>query len=193
MYMKKATFILILIASSLMIKAQDDEMRTLFGNKPIHLGGFGGPFMSFTTIDGKFAHIMGGGGGLIINDFFIGGYGMGLTNAIPYLNTGNKINFGHGGFWLGYNFSSKRMVHPALHLQLGWGQVSQVTRNGDPIGQADRVFVVIPTLEVEMNVTTFFKLGLGANYRSVFLTDQEYSFNDLSAPEIFLSFKFGAF
>ena len=192
--MKKIFFALIFIVSSLSINAQDDEIQTLFGSQALHIGGFGGPFMSFTTIDGQFAHMMGGGGGIIMNNFFIGGYGVGLTNSIPYLgSTDERINFGHGGFWLGYNFASRKLVHPAFHLQIGWGSVKPASQQGDPLRDGDNVFVLVPTIEAEMNITKYFKLGVGGDYRAVFQANGDYSSGDLSGPGIFLSFKFGSF
>ena len=78
--MKKYLVLIVLISSFLWASAQNDDFKTIFGNKELRISGFGGPIMSFTSLDGKFAHMMGGGGGIMIGDFFIGGYGMGKTN-----------------------------------------------------------------------------------------------------------------
>jgi len=75
------------------LKAQDSEIQTLFSGST-RISGFGGPLMSFTTVNGQFAHMMGGGGGVLLGDFFIGGYGEGLTNGIPVNEY--RLDFGHG-------------------------------------------------------------------------------------------------
>ncbi|NJK87387.1 MAG: hypothetical protein HC906_16780, partial [Bacteroidales bacterium] len=59
--MKKIVLPLFLaLFTVLSVSAQDEEMQTIFGNNPIKVGGFAGPFMSFTMVDGQFAHMMGG-------------------------------------------------------------------------------------------------------------------------------------
>ncbi len=177
------------------LRAQEEpEIQTLFGERQIHISGFGGPFMNFSTLDGKFAHLMGGGGGILINDFFFGGYGIGLTNSIEYGDTREELGFGHGGFWLGYNIMSRKLIHPSFHTQLGWGKITQRLPSGGPVSKGDNIFVIIPTLEVEINITKYFKISAGGNYRFIaFVDDENYSESDFMSPGVFLGFKFGWF
>jgi len=193
--MKKLFLIFLGISFLLGLKAQEEtEIQTLFGEGQIKISGFGGPFMNFSLIDGKFAHLMGGGGGILINDFFFGAYGIGLTNSIRFGDTSNELSFGHGGFWLGYNFLSKKLIHPSLHTQLGWGKISQRLPSGGTVSKGDNVFVTIPTLELEMNITKYLKISCGANYRFIaFVDDENYSESDFMSPGVFLAFKFGWF
>ncbi|MCB0644395.1 MAG: hypothetical protein KDC44_22275, partial [Phaeodactylibacter sp.] len=100
--------------------AQDE---TLFKNAEV-IGGFGGPIVEFSQINGEVGTDVGGGGALILNSFFIGGYGMGTT--FPNINVDNKnytIDFGHGGFWLGYAYKSPKLVHLYGSARLGWGGI----------------------------------------------------------------------
>jgi hypothetical protein len=194
--MKKLFLVFLGIYFLLGLRAQEEtEIQTLFGQGQIKLSGFGGPFMNFSLIDGKFAHLMGGGGAILINDFFFGGYGMGLTNSIGFEGTsGNELAFGHGGFWLGYNFMSKKLIHPSFHMQLGWGKISEREPSGPALEKGDNIFVIIPTLELEMNITKYFKISAGGNYRFVaFIDDENYSESDFMNPGVFLGFKFGWF
>jgi hypothetical protein len=193
--MKKIFLIFLGIYFLLGLKAQEEaEIQTLFGEGQINISGFGGPFMNFSLIDDKFAHLMGGGGGILINDFFFGGYGIGLTNSIEFEGTPNELRFGHGGFWLGYNFISKKLIHPSFHIQLGWGKIAQRLPSGGPLDNGDNVFVITPTLELEMNITKYFKISAGGNYRFVsFVDDENYSESDFMSPGVFLGFKFGWF
>lgn len=196
--MKKLILILAtIIAISQIALSQDEGIQTVFGNKELKISGFGGPFMTFGSFDNEFAHMMGGGGGVILNNFFVGGYGLGMTTNIPYKNDAiYNVDFGHGGFWLGYNFFSNRVIHPVIHVQLGWGGIS---KDYDDENQShldtdhDAVFVVSPSIELETNITNFFKIGIGGNYRQVFLVDGPYEVNELNDFGVILSFKFGWF
>jgi len=189
--MKKIIVLFISILFSVSLFAQDDEIQTLFGSGT-KITGFGGPFMTFTSINGDFAHLMGGGGGVMLDDFFLGGYGERQTN-FTYAE-GNQIKLGHGGFWTGYSFFGKRAIHPCISALIGWGGITQYDNN-TPLYDSDNLFVVKPTVELEMNFMKFFRLSIGANYMLVTgvnnipgLTD-----SDFSSPGAFLAFKFGWF
>jgi hypothetical protein len=187
--MKRIPSLLIAILMVISVNAQDSEIQTLFGGGT-RISGMGGPIMSFSSIDGQLAHMMGGGGGVILGDLFVGGYGLGLTN--PITSGGNTTEFGHGGLWAGYSFMGKAALHPVVSSQLGWGTVTQLDEY--IVLSSDNIFVLNPAIELEMNFTRFFRLGIGAHYRLVrgvntsTLTD-----SDFSGPGAFLSFKFGWF
>jgi hypothetical protein len=188
--MKKLLFAFVLVVSAAGLKAQENEIQTLFGSGT-RISGFGGPTMSFTSINGEFAHMMGGGGGVLLGNFFIGGYGEGLTNSI--VAGGNRISFGHGGFWTGYSFMADRALHPCLSTQMGWGNLSQ-RDDGHYNLTEDNIFVINPAIELEMNFTRFFRLGVGAHYRFVSgVNTSTLTNSDFSGPGAFLSFKFGWF
>lgn len=180
---------------------EDSEFETIGGNKDIRISGFGGPMMSFTQIGGDFAHMMGGGGGVIVNNFFFGGYGMGKTNQLIYKNEVSNeqvMDYGHGGFLIGYTALYNKAIHPVFHTQIGWGAISKRQKDWnadietDP-SDIDQVFVVCPTIELEMNFSRFFKLGGGLTYSFVYNTDGPYTFFDFNNPGVFISFKFGWF
>lgn len=201
---KKIVFFVIALISFLFVTGQeDDEFQTIFGHGKTKVSGFGGPFMSFTQIGGDFAHMMGGGGGVIINNFFFGGYGMGKTNEIAYKGevaptNEHVMDFGHGGFWVGYTFFYNCSIHPVVHTQIGWGGITKRLKddwNYDPTQESeiDQVFVLSPTAELEMNFSRFFKLGAGLSYTFVYNTDGPYTFSDFAKPGVFVSFKFGWF
>ncbi len=191
--MRKIFAVILSLSVTASVFSQDQEIQTLFGYGT-RISGFGGPFMSFTTINGEFAHMMGGGGGVLLGDFFLGGYGEGLTNYIENIEGGDKIEFGHGGFWTGYSFFGVKPIHPAFSLQLGWGDISLKDPEGYESYYNDNVFVVNPTVELEMNFTKFFRLSVGGHYRLVTGVDASLlSGQDMSGPGAFLAFKFGWF
>lgn len=190
--MRKIIITSFIILSVSGLKAQDSEIQTLFSGTT-SISGFGGPAMSFTTVNGEFAHMMGGGGGVLLGDFFLGGYGEGLTNEI--LVNANRLDFGHGGFWTGYSFFANRPLHPTISAQIGWGGVSE--RN-DNYYYSDNVFVFNPAIELEMNFTRFFRLGVGVQYRIVTgvnpdMHSSNLTNSDFSGPGFLLAFKFGWF
>lgn len=197
------TFLLgIIMVSNLVAQEDDEDFKTIFGNNNFTISGFGGPFMSFSAIGDEFVHEMGGGGGVLLGNLFIGGYGIGKTNSIPYKPEEGDIeeynlDFGHGGFWLGYIFMPKKAIHPVVHSTFGWGSLlkNRKTDYGPDVNvSSNTVFVVSPTIEVEMNFARFFKFGIGANYRLVYgLNHTPYTFSDFAKPGGFISFKFGWF
>lgn len=196
--MKKAIlpglFLLIAVATH----AQDREYRTIFDNQNLRISGMGGPFMQFTAVAGDFGHMMGGGGAVMLNDFFAGGYGLGLTNAIPdYLNDrpDNRLSLGHGGFWIGYALFGDRPIHLSVSSLIGWGEFGIMDRDAYYPFVRDNVFVLSPTLELELNLTRYFRIGAGASYNLFAMVDGShgYSSSDISSPAGFLSFKFGWF
>jgi hypothetical protein len=198
--MKKAALLIAMILIPLTIFSQEDrEYRTLFDKSETRISGMGGPFMQFTTVAGEFGHMMGGGGAVIINDFFFGGYGLGLTNAIPdYVNKDEydaHLSLGHGGFWMGYTLFGDLPVHATFSSLIGWGEFSNILDNGYTPMNRDNIFVLVPTVEVELNLTRYFRIGAGLSYNfySGVEGSHNYTSKDLSSLAGFLSFKFGWF
>jgi len=209
--MKKLAFIMIAVLTVTISMAQDDEFQTVFGSEELSISGFGGPFMSFNTVAGNFAHMMGGGGGIILNDkILFGGYGIGKTTRIS-LNQSKvndpvfeqtyaaeldnmELDFGHGGLFAGYVLNGNAALHPVFIVQFGWGNASIAEYEYAPY-RSDNIFVLNPVIELEMNVTQFLRVGIGANYTLVTGVNNlfEYKDADFSSPGAFLSFKFGWF
>ena len=187
----------ILLSLSIALFSQEREYRTIFDNQDLRISGMGGPFMQFTSVAGEFGHMMGGGGAVMLNDFFFGGYGLGLTNAIPdYVNgdTNNRLTLGHGGFWMGYSLFGDKPVHVSISSLIGWGEFGLMQYEGYYPFARDTIFVIAPTVEVELNLTRYLRIGAGATYNLYTMVDlQGYGSSDLSSPGGFLSFKFGWF
>jgi len=212
--MKNIFLIIIFLFSSLSIFSQESEngeIKTILGNvKVTKITAFGGPVMNFTLIDNNFAFMLGGGGGCLLNDhFFFGGYGMGLVNKIyakqnisDHENSNTdiyknmKLDYGSGGIWLGYIFLGKSPIHPLIHTQIGWGNINITDLNDlKTIYYSDNIFIINPTIEADLNITRFFRIGIGANYRLTLGVNKllGYNNNNFSGPGGFLTFKFGYF
>lgn len=173
-----------------------EKIQTLMNSFEVkRISGFGGPTMSFTSIKDEFAFMMGGGGGLIINNLYLGGYGEDLSTTMytGLENPVRNIEFGHGGFWLGYEIAHHRIIHPVVSTRIGWGQISGTDVNNKRID--DNVFVLVPTVSAEINFTRFFKVNVGAEYRKTFNVNAIPGFtsNDFSNAGVFVSFIFGWF
>ncbi len=197
--MKKSIFVLLLLAVGTLVFSQEREYRTILDNKDLRISGLGGPFMQFTSVAGEFGFMMGGGGAVLLDNFFVGGYGLGLTNAIPdYVNDNpaDRLTLGHGGFWLGYSLYGNKPVHVAFSTMIGWGEFGITQSNGSYPYLRDNIFVVAPTVELEANLTRYFRIGAGVSYNFYAMMDESmhgYTNSDISALAGFLSFKFGWF
>ncbi|MFZ5939059.1 MAG: hypothetical protein ACOYXB_00670 [Bacteroidota bacterium] len=199
--MKKLALFILAVLIPLALSAQDErEYHTVFEGKPLRITGMGGPFMQFTSVAGEFGHMMGGGGAVIVNDFFFGGYGLGLTNQIIDYAGGDlskQLYLGHGGFWTGYIFRGDRAVHATVSTLIGFGEFGLTDVSVYlPVLNPDRFFILAPTVELEINLARYFRIGAGASYNLYSgIGDPRHSYNssDLSSPAAFLSFKFGWF
>ena len=197
--MKRFTTVLLMLVVLTAAYSQEKEYQTIFDNQDLRISGMGGPFMQFTSVAGEFGHMMGGGGGVLLNNFFFGGYGLGLTNAIPDYENDNptdRLTLGHGGFWIGYSLFGQKPIHLTFSSLIGWGEFGVMQFDGYYPFVRDKIFVVVPTVEVEMNLTRYFRIGAGASYNLYTMMDEQmhgYKSSDISAPGGFLSFKFGWF
>lgn len=218
----------VLIGISFSYGQETEEMRYLLGNEngKVNVSGFGSYIIGFSSLDGSAAVYNGGGGAVLLNQtMYFGAYGLGLSTrhnnesltmvdrdgeTVTYndLNT----NFGHGGFWVGYLHKSYKPVHFGASTKLGWGALSMsndtFTNNYGDYNYyqvaSDNVFVIIPQLEVEMNLLRWFKINASAGYQFVTGVDKTYTNTsgdkiqffdaaDYNKPMFNLSFVFGGF
>ncbi len=190
-------FVFFLLSTSL----QAQEMETLF-SKGITIGGFGGPLVGFSSVDGEFGVSAGGGGGVIINQsFFLGGYGMGLATIHqrpdvyhngydpiqePFTSPMHNhlaLNFGHGGLWIGYWNKPNQLFHWGISSKLGAGGISlyDTEFSFDEYAEVgkDVVYVINPQIEAEINMTSWFKISMALGYRYVGgISDNTYTNKD---------------
>ncbi len=165
--MKKyvATLMAVLGFSTLLFGQQE----TLLGDAQF-VGGFGGPIFEWSTVNDDTGPTFGGGGGIILDDFFIGGFGQGGAFS-EYRSAlgGQDIGFGYGGLWIGYTYPSLQVVHIYTSLKIAGGGVvlSDFDRgfDFDFINDVDAFFAVIPEAGVEINLVEWFRLTPTVGYR----------------------------
>ncbi len=175
---------------SIQVSAQQE---TLFDDFDI-MGAFGGPILEIGSLSGEIGADVGGGGALIVNNFFLGGYGMGTDYPETSINGRDyNVRFKHGGFWLGYTYREYKLAHLYSSVKIGWGK-AQLRRNGET-DFTDRHFTMTPELGIEFNLTDWFKLSFAGGYRWVngisVLPDLDNT--DFSSPVGIITFRFGGF
>jgi hypothetical protein len=175
-------------------REKDDEETLL--SSPITIGAYGAFTMKFDRLNGDFAYLLGGRGGLVFNRaFVIGGGGYGLTNDIlvnVQLPSGQyHMDFGYGGFFMEYILASRKLAHLSFNALIGGGDI-RLHDEFYYFEYEDDFFVFEPGAELELNFTPHFRIGAGGSYRYIAGADLAgINSHDLSGPSINLNFKFG--
>lgn len=209
--MKKNFWLLGLIFLAMPLFAKEnDEVQTLFGGKEFKSGGYGAPELKILKIKDDVGLAVGGRGGWIVNSTFsigLGGYGLVTNHEVKDIikDTALYLRVGWGGLFLNYTYESNKVLHFTANALIGGGG-AVYTKSMNELMIADHdektnygssgFFVFEPGLGVELNVTTFFRIELGASYRFVSgleMPGNKISSNDLSGLSGNLAFKFGKF
>ena len=205
------------------ILAQDDyyysdpdkdqaQVKTLF-NRKAHITGFGAFDMKLSKILDQTSFWVGLSGGVTLNHrFIIGLGGYGLTSEIKYLSpeTGQTLDLtgGYGGMLLGFTVAHQEVVHLTFPVLVGAGGLDAtndvtfipdsnpdliIPPNGFRV-DASNFFVVEPGVLIELNLTTWFRLAVGGQYRFVQgINLKGVSDKDLRSWVATWSLKFGKF
>ena len=142
--------------------------------------------------------MVGGGGGVIIDNVFIGFYGLGSTNDfVQNINEDDfSLDLAHGGLWFGYTPNTFKVFHPYTSLKVGWGfaDINQ-RRFNNHIVNGDAIFALTPEAGLELNVTRHFRIGGSIGYRWVTDVDQlaGYGDKDFSSLTGQITMRFGWF
>lgn len=213
--MKSTIVILLFILTASLLCAQDaepQEIKTIF-SKGAKIRGFGAFDMKFSPVNDYNSLLIGGHGGIILNNNFMfggGGYGMSTTNKFDGIDPAQELYLygGYGGIIIGYSLSPREIIHVNFLTLIGGGgfEVSDTKdlreiRDQNQLILDHRIehssaFVVEPGVEVEINVTKFFRLGMGGSYRivqGVTLDRNNITDSDLTSWSGQVSFKFGKF
>jgi hypothetical protein len=188
--------ILCIICLQFGISKAQESTQYLFDGE-LNISGFGGVIGEISLIKDRTIYSVGGGGGMLINQkAFIGGYGRGnvVDNQLfRYNGSAVGLEMGHGGLWFGYNFLPKKVVHFGLCARTGWGGIGVVDKNGNGILN-DGIFVLTPQADLAVNVLPFMKVNMSIGYRAVTGANNPFITNaELSSPTGLIGFYFGWF
>lgn len=192
--MKNLLFAVVLACLTLAVNAQHE---TLF-NKARVVGGFGAPIVEMGLGNDRTTAV-GGGGAIVIDNFFIGGYGIGSIDFNALIEDENleQIDLGHGGFWLGYTYRPYKVLHLYTSARIGWGGVGiDVSGNSNFPRDVDNVFVMTPELGLELNVAKWFRVAGTVGYRYVEGVNEKlgyYQKDAFNGALANLTFRFGWF
>ena len=176
--------------------------QTLIGDGVEFTSGFGGFMIQFAPVRGDFAAMTGGGGAVLINNaFYFGGYGMSMSDDIRITSgvEDYEVSFDHGGLMMGFIIRPVKIFHLGLSSKVGWGDISFNQFDTGGFGfvgptRRDNVFVVNPQAELEVNMTSWFKINASVGYQLTNgVNNFYYSDQDFNGTTIGLSFLFGWF
>lgn len=162
-------------------KSKDNEIQTIVG-KNNAIGGYGAISLQYTEIQDRDAFVFGARGAIVIGHMMsMGLTGTGFFNdAHAYTNGLGEtqdisLAGGYGGFFFEPVLFSKFPVHVAIPVTIGAGGVGVVSDKDNDNGDiwdneyesqgSDAFMVIEPGIEVELNVTRFFRFCVGGYYR----------------------------
>jgi hypothetical protein len=182
------------------------EMKTLLGRNNAG-GGYSAFSLGYTAIDNKHAVLFGGRFGWIASHCV--GLGIGATGFInefhyePSLDREVFLAGGYGGLYIEPILFPRFPIHLSFPTLLGAGGISYVSKepdfNNNFIEDSEAFLMVEPGVELELNLTRFFRFAVGATYRiptafNVGLSGTPTaSAESLKGLSYMVTFKFGKF
>ncbi|MCC9135044.1 hypothetical protein ACFSKU_18875 [Pontibacter silvestris] len=165
-------------------QAQDEEIQTLGGKANI-TGAYGAVSNKFSSINGDFANLVGGYGGILLNKTYLLGLGGYVTVNPVYENiaplTRKKNELVYFGIMNEYTLRPSRLIHLSFSALAGaalWIAQEQTreTINNDywNWGMTERAkgyVVVDPGVEVNINILKNLKIAGGVSYRGILGND----------------------
>ncbi|MGH1436123.1 MAG: hypothetical protein ACRBG0_16875 [Lewinella sp.] len=189
---KQLLFLAVLLTATIGLQAQHE---TLFNQARV-VGAFGGPITEY-GLSNNLSTSVGGGGALVINSFFIGGYGLASVDFDQLYEDGevDVLDIGHGGFWLGGTYQPHRLVHMYGSARLGWGAINIDLNGNTPYRELDKIFVATPEIGMELNITRWFRLAGTVGYRYVTGVNEDRGLKgeDFSGAVAGVTLRFGWF
>jgi hypothetical protein len=195
--------VVVLLLTALPALGQEE---TLVGGQDIEHGGYGALVVKSSKINNEFALLMGVRGGWIINHTFsLGLAGYGLVNNVHALVQGpvgeRFVNVGYGGLDLEFILDSDRLVHISFHSLIGAGGLGfrrawDEDWNEGPFAAQhyNAFFIAEPAVNVDLNVTSWFRLSAGMSFRLISGVESSASSNhNLKGPSGMLTLRFGSF
>lgn len=221
--MKQFILLMFLCFCSIAISAQDeplssttdDDIETIFSDD-VEVTGFGGPVLKFATINDGTQFLLGGRGGTLFDSkFFWGWEGFVMLTSSEVkgykfenpLNNQKKVYLRYlmVGTYLEYIIFPNKLLHFAINTSISFGLAGLTgSVNSDEnyldddtkdwLYESSGFLVLSPGATAEVNVSRYFRIGIGGGYRFVFGENLPNLTNkNLSGPTLDIVFKFGVF
>jgi hypothetical protein len=204
--------VVLALSSGVIAQDQESDVKYIFKSST-ELKGFGSFDMKLTRIistpgpeGDEPALLLGATGGVTVNKYLLfglGGYGIVSKTTLQGTNPNKPLRLygGYGGVLLGFNLFPRKVIHLSFPVLIGAGNIDLEDEtffsNGyDESFTVERsaFFVAEPGVLLEINITSFFHIGLGASYRFIDgLNMENLSSEDLTDWSGNLVFKFGSF
>lgn len=175
----------------------------LVGGGMMGMGGYVGPVVKFSSVDGMATAFVGGRAGMMIpldsaNNMTIGGAMYGMMNDIAVGEAAGRaasqyLRMGYGGLELGYVLQPGTLVHfsAGTLLGMGWADCGKDAYYDSRV-RREAFFVAEPGVGLMLNATSFLRLGLEASYRFAGATaSDEFRGVQLSGPAGGITLQFG--
>jgi hypothetical protein len=181
------------VSSWLLFQAPADlhaqQARTMVRGEASH-GGFGAIVFKGSGVNDQFAGFFGARGAWLIDHVFalgVGGYMMGGGVDVQRPSGQRSLDMWYGGAEIEFISGWSQVYHITFLTLVGGGSLGLE-------GESDGIWTVEPELNLEVNVTPYFRLNFGGGYRFVWDVDYpELGNGDLSQFFGQVSLKFGAF
>lgn len=148
------------------------EIKTLLGRNRSG-GGYTALSAGYSAIDGNHAVLFGGRFGWLASHSI--GIGMGATGFLnefhyePSLDRDVFLAGGYGGIYIEPILLPRFPVHLSFPVLFGAGGISYVSKesdlNNNLIEDSEAFLIIEPAAEIELNLTRFFRMAIGASYR----------------------------
>jgi len=203
---------------SLTAQIRSDRYHNFPSENRLQLNGYIGPLVAISNVEGNVSIDLGATGGFLINkNFFVGLYGQNMITKVPRYDlatigfptyTDGEVRMVHVGGVIGYIHNPEKEIHWGVSSSEGVGILSLYAKNPVATGTEkiydDRIYIIIPKLFVEANMTKWFKVNVSAGYRfigkvnSVYINQNQEEIptfykSDYTKPEFSVSLLFGAF
>jgi hypothetical protein len=183
----------------------DQPPQTLIGPDGFlrHSGWYVAPSFGATGIDGHAGYLTGLRGAWVLNRTFgIGfagsGFGWDVYHSDALTSPDRRIAGGYGGLLLQYTLAADQLVHGFFDTTIGGGAACYDLHDAnrwDSCSSATAFFAFEPSANVEVNVTKFMRVAVGAGYRLALTDtmDKGLTSSDLSGLVARTNLEFGQF
>lgn len=169
--LKRSLLFLLLLAplAPLGLKAAGADAKTQILFEPGKLfPAHGGPGVKVAFLQEHTALLMGGRGGLVLNETLglgFGGYSLASELLVENKGVVNDLGLSYAGAVVDHSFYARRLYYFNVGLLVGGGQAWSVARMAGSRREYVSFFVLEPELNWMLNVTNELRLSLGVSTR----------------------------